>query len=170
MDRRDPDPTAGERTLLTQTLDSHRATFLWKIDGLDRERLARTTAASDLTLAGLLKHLTLVEDHWFSVILGGTEPDAPWRDIDWDVDPNWEFRTAVDDEPADLVAAYERTCARSRAAVDALTSLDDLSVGASRMRGPFSVRWILVHMIAETARHNGHADLLRDAIDGATGE
>jgi uncharacterized damage-inducible protein DinB len=161
---------AGERSLLTQTLDFHRATFLWKIDGLDREQLARTTAASDLTLAGLLKHLTLVEDHWFSVILAGARPDAPWRDIDWDLGPDWEFRTAADDDPADLIAAYERTCARSRAAVDATTSLDDLSAGVSRTRGPFSVRWILVHMIAETARHNGHADLLREAIDGATGE
>ncbi|CAN5914671.1 hypothetical protein BH23ACT10_BH23ACT10_40470 [soil metagenome] len=171
MSTRDPDSVGDERTQLTQFLDFQRATLLRKVEGLDRDQLAVTTAASDLTLAGLLKHMTLVEDHWFSVILHGVEPAAPWRDVDWEADPDWEFRTAVDDDPADLVAHYEQTCARSRDAVAAVESLDDLSAGQSRRTGErFNLRWILLHIIEETARHLGHADFLREAIDGTTGD
>jgi uncharacterized damage-inducible protein DinB len=171
MVRRDPDATGDERTLLTQFLDYHRATLLIKVDGLDREQMNTTTAASTLTLAALLKHLALVEDGWFRGMLLG-EPRAPWwRHVDEDADPDWDFRTAAEDDPSDLIALYETACDRSREAVAAMASLDDLSVGTSRRTGErFSVRWILLHMIEETARHNGHADLLREAIDGVTGE
>jgi uncharacterized damage-inducible protein DinB len=171
MLRHDPAEAADERTQLTQFLDYHRATLLMKVDGLDQAQMGATTAASDLTLAGLLKHLSLVEDDWFRVVLHGEEPSSPWDGIDWDADPNWEFRTAVDDAPADLIALYEETCERSRRAVAAIGSLDDLAARPSRRNGQrFNLRWILLHMIEETARHNGHADLLREAIDGATGE
>jgi hypothetical protein len=171
MDRRDPDPTGDEWTLLSQVLDYHRATLLRKVDGLDQRQLAMTTAASDLTLAGLLKHLTLNEDHWFRVVLLGASAVPPFDTVDWDGDPNWEFRTATDDDPADLVAAYGRACARSRDAVASVPSLDAVSRGTSTVSGTrFNARWIVLHMIQETARHNGHADLLREAIDGVTGE
>lgn len=161
----------NEWTLLTQVLDYQRATLLGKVDGLDQRQLAMTTAASDLTLAGLLKHLTLNEDYWFRVVLLGASPQPPFDTVDWDADPNWEFRTATDDDPTDLVAAYGRACARSRDAVASVPSLDAVSRGTSMFSGErFSARWIVLHMIQEIARHNGHADLLREAIDGVTGE
>jgi uncharacterized damage-inducible protein DinB len=171
MIRQDPIEAADERTQLTQFLDYHRATMLMKADGLDRAQMSATTAASDLTLAGLLKHLALVEDGWFRGTLLGEEPAPWWRDVDEEADPDWDFRTAVEDDPADLIALYEDTCERSREAVASVASLDDLAVGSSRRTGQrFNLRWILLHMIEETARHNGHADLLREAIDGLTGE
>jgi uncharacterized damage-inducible protein DinB len=171
MTRRDPANLADERTMLSQFLDYHRETLLWKASGLDHAQLNTTTAASDLTLAGLLKHLALVEDSWFRQVLHGAEPSEPWDSVDWDADPDWDFHSAVEDQPADLIALYEQACARSREAMEALTSLDDLSARPSRRTGErFSARWIMLHMIEETARHNGHADLLREAIDGSTGE
>jgi uncharacterized damage-inducible protein DinB len=141
------------------------------LEGLDHEQLNTTIAASDLTLAALLKHLALVEDHWFRQVLHGAEPSAPWNTADWDADPDWEIHSAANDQPADLITLYQQACARSREAVAAVASLDELSVKASRNTGErFSLRWIMLHMIEETARHNGHADFLREAIDGMTGE
>ncbi len=167
--RCEPDFDAVERTMLTGFLDYHRATLLWKVRGLTKAQMAQRTGASELTLAGLVKHLALVEDSWFTERFAGKA--TQWDGIDWDADPDWELRTAVDDEPADLIDLYEAACARSRAVVDAASSLDDRSVATSRTKGEhFTLRWILLHMIEETARHNGHADLLREAIDGQTGE
>jgi uncharacterized damage-inducible protein DinB len=170
MDRQDPALGADERTMLAQFLDYHRATLLWKVEGLDHEQLNTTTAASSLTLAGLLKHLALCEESWFQQVLHGAKPSAPWNTVDWDADRDWDFHSAVEDQPADLIALYRQACARSREAVAAVASLDDLSIGTSKMGERFSLRWIMLHMIEETARHNGHADLLREAIDGVTGE
>jgi uncharacterized damage-inducible protein DinB len=171
MARRDPDTAGDERTLLTQFLDYHRATLLMKVEGLDRDQMNTTTAASTLTLAALLKHLAVVEDGWLRVTLLGEEPAPWWRHVDEDADPDWDFRTAADDDPANLIALYERACERSREAVASVAALDAVSAGRSRRTGErFSLRWILLHMIEETARHNGHADLLREAIDGVTGE
>jgi uncharacterized damage-inducible protein DinB len=171
MERHRPDAQADERTMLEQVLDFHRATLLLKTEGLTDAQLRQTTAASSLTLAGLLKHLALVEDHWFSVMLLGREPAEPWRGIDWDADPDWEFRTALEQPREELVALYTATCTASREAIASVTSLDDLSVRTRRHSGQhFNLRWVMLHMIEETARHNGHADLLREAIDGTTGE
>lgn len=170
MERQDPVDVGDERTQLTQFLDWQRATILMKVDGLDREQMSMTTAASDLTLAGLLKHLAVVEDGWFRRALLGEPPAAWYRDfVD---DPDWDFRTAGDDDPVELVARYQRACERSRNAVASTASLDDLTYGVPGPDGShrFNVRWVLLHMIEETARHAGHADLLREAIDGATGE
>ncbi|MBA2575271.1 MAG: DinB family protein [Euzebyaceae bacterium] len=171
MERIDPETNADERAALAQFLDYHRATLLGKAAGLDQAQLATTTAASSLHLAGLLKHMALVEDSWFRVTFLGDQPAQWWRDVDWESDPDWEFRTAAKDDPAELRALYQQACERSRAAVDAADSLDQRSVRKSRRRDEtFNLRWILLHMIEETARHNGHADLIREAIDGQTGE
>lgn len=170
MDRTDPDPTGDEFTLLCQFLDYHRATLVQKASGLDRRRLATRLGPSTLTLAGLLKHMALVEDSWFGKVLLGHEEREPWAGVDWDDDPDWEFRTAVDDEPEDLLALYADACERSRAAVAEVGDLDRLAATPSSRRGPINLRWIMLHMIEETARHNGHADLLRENIDGVTGE
>jgi uncharacterized damage-inducible protein DinB len=170
MDRADPDPTGDELTLLCQFLDYHRATLVWKAGGLDRQQLATRLGPSTLSLAGLLKHMALVEDSWFERVLLGREEREPWASVDWDADPDWEFRTAADDEPDDLLALYADACERSRAAVAEVGDLDSLAATPSSRRGPINLRWIMLHMIEETARHNGHADLLRENIDGVTGE
>jgi len=171
MDPVRPPITADERTLLCAYLDAQRAAIVRKAEGLTREQLAHTTAASSLTLAGLVHHLALVEDGWFRTFFLGEEPAPAWRGVDWEADPDYEFRTALELEPAELLAGYAAACESSRAAVDGAGSLDDLSVSVSEFRGGrTSLRWILLHMIEETARHAGHADLLREAVDGTVGE
>jgi uncharacterized damage-inducible protein DinB len=174
MPRTDPELVADELTQISQFLDYHRATLVQKASGLTREQLATTVGTSDLTLAGLLNHAALNEDHWFGVVLLGQPPSEPWASAPWDDDPDWEFRTALDLEPAELLARYEETCERSRANVARAVAEGGLDVlSAPHPRRPderFNLRWILLHMIEESARHNGHADLLREAADGETGE
>jgi uncharacterized damage-inducible protein DinB len=168
--RTDPDLQADERTALVQFLDYHRATFLIRIEGLDHEQLNRRLAPSTLTLASLTKHLALVEDSWFHEDFLDVSLPEPWASAPFDDDRDWDLNSAVNDDPADLVELYQAACARSRAIVEAAASLDTLSARMSQRKGrPYSLRWILLHMIEETARHNGHADFLREAIDGLTG-
>lgn len=170
--RVDPELGADEATMLSAYLDYHRATLVWKASGLTPAQLATTIASSSLTIAGLVKHMALVEDSWFTDKFAGLGDPEPWNGVDWDADPDWEFRTALDDSPEELLAQYAESCARSRAVVVAAESLDQRSVAESRYEPGqhFTLRWILLHMIEETARHNGHVDLLREAIDGVTGE
>jgi uncharacterized damage-inducible protein DinB len=170
MERRDVALRGDEQSMVRDYLDYHRATFLSKIAGLDKQQLAQSIPTSVMTLAGLTKHLALVEDSWFQETFLGNEDVEPWSSAPFDSDPDWDFHSAIDDDPADLVALYEAACARSRAAY-ADKSLDTESLSLDRRTGErFSLRWIMLHAIEETARHNGHADLLREAIDGATGE
>ncbi|MGY1804278.1 DinB family protein [Blastococcus sp. SYSU D00922] len=169
--RTDPPDSGSERDLLSAFLDFQRETVLLKTEGLSAEQLARTIPSSSLTLAGLLNHLALVEDSWFQERFAGNPEREPWAGVDWDADPDFEFRTATELEPAELRARYVEACARSREVVAAAASLDELSAGTSRRTGNrWDLRWVLLHMIEETARHAGHADLLREAIDGSTGE
>ncbi len=168
--RVDPPGDGDEATQLYGFLDYHRETLFMKAAGLDQQQLARRHPPSSLTLAGLLKHMALVEDNWFSVMLHGNDDAEPWRGIDWEKDPDWEFRTATTDDPDELRAMLGDAITRSRGLVAGL-SLDTLSK-RRRMYGNelVSLRWILLHMIEEYARHNGHADLLREAVDGSVGE
>ncbi|HEX2895959.1 MAG TPA: DinB family protein [Marmoricola sp.] len=172
--RVDPPLRAGEAGTLLAFLDYHRDTLRMKVAGLDREQLGRTLPPSTMTLGGLVKHLTLVEENWFSVVLEGNPFDEPWASVDWDGDPDWEWRTGSTDQPEALLAAYERTVARVDQMIRAALERggpDSLSAKESRHgEGAFSLRWILLHMIEEYARHNGHADLLRESIDGEVGE
>jgi uncharacterized damage-inducible protein DinB len=168
--RIDPPETGPELDQLTSYLDLQRATMLWKTEGLTREQLALPHPPSSLTLGGLLNHLALVEDSWFRVRFAGLPEQELWAGIDWDADPDFEFRTAAELEPEDLRRRYEEACARSRDVVAAAQSLDQLSVEPRRNGAHFDLRWMLLHLIEETARHAGHADLIREAIDGATGE
>jgi uncharacterized damage-inducible protein DinB len=168
--RTDPPQTGPELDQLTRVLDHQRETILRKADGLTKEQLAQALPTSSLTLGGLLNHLALVEDSWLRVRFSGLPDDELWAGIDWDADPDHEFRTAVDLQPAELRRRYEQACARSREVVAGAESLDQVSV-AERQNGlHFDLRWVLLHLIEETARHAGHADLLREAIDGTTGE
>lgn len=170
--RVDPPIQAPEREALEAFLDFHRATLLQKIEGLTKDELGRAAVSSSaLTLAGLTKHLALVEDSWFQGEFLGQELPEPWASAPWDDDPDWEFHTAAEDEPTALIELYQNAIGRSQTVVAAAESLDELSVTTGKRQGkPFSLRWILLHMIEETARHVGHADLLREATDGQTGE
>jgi uncharacterized damage-inducible protein DinB len=170
----DPPLRAGEAETLVAFLDLHRTILRRKLAGLDREQIGRTIGPSTMTLGGLVKHLTLVEDNWFTTVLLGNPPAAPWDQIDWEDDPDWEWRTGSTDEPEALMPAYDETVARVRRNVETVLEtdgLDAVSVKESRRgEGRFSLRWILVHMIEEYSRHNGHADLLRESIDGQVGD
>lgn len=165
-----PDVDGDERTTIDQFLDQQRAILLAKTDGLDAAQLAFRLPTSELTLGGLLKHLAFVEDDWIQVDFLGRDPVEPWAGAPWPADRDWEFHSAVDDSPDQLRELYRAAGERSRVAT-AAHALDERSVGRDRHTGaPWSLRWILTHLIEETARHNGHADLLREAIDGRTGD
>jgi uncharacterized damage-inducible protein DinB len=172
IERVSPPRDADEATSLLAFLDFHRATLRLKAEGLDKEQLARTTAASSLTLAGLLKHLALVEHTWFAYRLLGREEAEPWASVDWDADPDWELHTAVEDDPDDLRRMLDEAIEDSRRSTEAALTAGGLDYRSARpSRGEhFTLRYVLLHMIEEYARHNGHADLLREAIDGQTGE
>lgn len=165
-------PTNGPEVVqLRAWLDFHRHTLEQKAAGLSQEQLARTLGSSTLSLGGLLKHMALVEDNWFSVVLLGNEDAAPWLGVDWEGDPDWEFRTAADDSPEVLFGLLDDAIAASDRILDEIgDNLDLRAQVVSRHTGePFDLRWILVHMVEEYARHNGHADLIRESIDGVTG-
>ncbi len=171
--RREPPESADELTMLLAFLDYHRATFAWKCEGLGSEGLGTTVAASSMSLGGMMKHLALVEDGWFSRALWGRDYSSPWNGVDWDADPDWEWSSAADDTPDELRYLWNDAVVRSRLAVDEALAQGGLGLVAVRTwadgRAP-TLRWIVLHMIEEYARHNGHADLLREAIDGQTGE
>jgi len=168
--RTDPDPGGSEFGLLSQYLNYQRETMLSKTDGLTHEQLAQKHAPSELTLAGLLYHLSLVEEDWMEVRFAGLPDREPWAGVDWHADPNWEFRTATQLEPEHLRSRYREACERSRQVMSNAAGLDQLSVKALRDGRHFSLRWVLLHLIEETARHAGHADFLREGIDGTVGE
>jgi hypothetical protein len=167
-------PLAGtDREHLLAALDRMRATFRWKTDGLDHDALAQRVGTSALTLAGLLKHLTAVEDHKSTVVLDGSPMPAGWEDNGWDDDPDWEFNSALTDRPQDLYARYDDAVARSRARFGTAVAdrgLDqDVPLHDDDGRHA-SLRRLLHDLVEEYARHTGHADLLREAVDGRTGE
>jgi Protein of unknown function (DUF664) len=167
-------PVAGtEIDTLIGSLERQRRTFAWKCGGLDSAGLGATTAASTMTLGGLLKHLALVEADYFTWKLLGRDPGPPWNTVDWDADPDWEWRTAAEDTPEGLYAIWEENVTRSRANLAEALAEGDLGRSADFTwpdgRSP-SIRRLLVDMIEEYARHTGHADLLREAVDGLVGE
>ncbi len=171
--RPEPPLAAGEIATLLGFLEFQRATLAWKCAGLDTDALHVRIAASTMTLGGMLKHLAGVEDYWFVYVLFDRPMPHPWDGVDWDVDPDWDWRTADDDLPDDLHTLWAQAKDRARAAAtEALTAggLEFLARRPVPDGGAPSLRWILLHMIEEYARHNGHADLLREAIDGQTGE
>ena len=172
--RPEPPMDGSELETLLGFLDFQRATLEWKCAGLDGAGLSTTIAASTMSLGGILKHMAIVEDNWFSVSLHGRERSELWVDLDWDRDPDWEWRTAREDDPDQLRTEWRTYVERSRTLVDeVLAGGGGLDQGAVRVfseeQSP-NLRWILCHMIEEYARHNGHADLLREAVDGETGE
>ena len=171
--RPEPASTADEWETLSGFLDYQRATFEWKCSALDAAGLRATVGVSSMTLGGMMKHLALVEEWWFSRWLHGRDPVAPWADVDWSSDPDWEWHSAANDAPDDLRALWRTAVERSRTLAG--DAFDRGGLGAIARRrgadgGAPSLRWIMCHMIEEYARHNGHADLLRESVDGSIGE
>jgi hypothetical protein len=166
-------PLAGTDTEhLVGALDRLRTTFRWKVDGLDEAGLQTRIGASSLTLGGLLKHLAVVEDHVFTTKLSGEPLGGPWNTADWD-DYDWPFTSAANDAPEQLYALWEGAVERSRARLD--TALADGGLDQLvHMSGPdgrhASLRRLVCDLIEEYGRHTGHADLLREAVDGLVGE
>jgi hypothetical protein len=164
----------SEAAQLVGALDRLRTTFRWKADDLDATRLQTRPSTSSLTLGGLLKHLALVEDYVFTTKLAGSPLGAPWDTLGRDgSDDDWEFTTAADDTPEQLYALWDDAVERSRGRLSAALAdggLDQL-VHASGSDGVHaSLRRLVCDLIEEYGRHTGHADLLREAVDGRTGE
>ncbi|GAA3631279.1 DinB family protein [Microlunatus ginsengisoli] len=167
VERADPDLLGPELDNLVQFLDYHRQTFVRKCAGLDEEQLKRRAAPpSTLSLLGLARHLSDVERHWFVLSLDGR--DLPDRYSSGD-DPDGDFDDLDSIPVAEVWANYRAEVTESRRILATFSSPDDRVRGTGR-RGNRTVRWVLLHLIEEYARHNGHADLLREAIDGETGE
>jgi len=170
---REPPVNGSEIDTLIGSLERQRRTFGWKCSGVDAAGMKATVGASTMTLGGLLKHLALVEDHYFTHRLHGRDIGEPWRSVDWDADPDWEWHSAGDDTPEQLVATWQQSVGRSRAAIsEALESggLDQLLAVPWPSGEAPSLRRTLVDLIEEYARHTGHADLIRESVDGVTGE
>ncbi len=167
-------PAAGtEVESLLGSLERQRRIFIWKCSGLDAPGMAASTANSSMTLGGLLKHVALVEDEWFGVRLLGRAPSEPWASVDWEAVPDWEWRSAAEDSPEELTALWGHSVTRSRAGVAEAFGdggLDHLSAWRRPDGTGLSLRRLVIDMIEEYARHAGHADLLREAVDGLVGE
>ena len=164
---------SAESEAVLAVLERNRRTFAWKTGGMNRAGLAATTAASSMTLGGLVKHMALVEADWLAVKLAGQEYGPPWDEVDFDADPDWEWRTGAQDDPAEVYALWRSAVRRSRDIVAAVLKEEGIE-GAAQYTGQngraVSVREMLLDMIEEYARHTGHADLLRESVDGLVGE
>jgi uncharacterized damage-inducible protein DinB len=165
--------SGAEEQEVLAVLERNRRTFAWKTAGLDEKGLRATTAASSMTLGGLVKHVALVEADWLAVKLAGREYGSPWDTVDFDADPDWEWRTGALDPPGEVYAVWREAVERSRAIVAEVLAERGLDGPAAFTwpdgRTP-TVRAMLLDMIEEYARHTGHADILREAVDGLVGE
>ena len=167
-------PLAGTETEhLLGALDRLRTTFRWKAGQLDTAGLQNRIGASSLTIGGLLKHLAFVEDYHTTTKLRGESPGEPWETIYRDDVPDWPFASAADDTPEELYALWDGAVERSRARINAALAdggLDQLVHVSGPDGGHASLRRLLCDLIEEYGRHTGHADLLREAVDGIVGE
>ena len=167
-------PLAGtEPEQLIGALDRLRATFRWKADDLDAVGLHTRVGASALTIGGLLKHLAAVEDYVFTTKLTGKPLGEPWTDAGWDGSNDWEFNSAADDRPETLYELWDGAVERSRARLGAALArggLDQLVHVSAPDGQRASLRRLVCDLIEEYGRHTGHADLLREAVDGRVGE
>lgn len=157
---------ADERTMLTGMLDWYREGVLAKVAGLAPDLARVSPVRSGTTVAGLVKHLAHVEDTWLSERLAGDRVE-PWASAPFDDDPDWEFTSAADEPLGSAVALYRAAVERSRAVV-ASRGLDDGFDDSHGRR--VTLRYVLLHLVEETARHLGHLDVLRELADGATGD
>lgn len=173
--RPEPPFSAPEVPTLLGFLDYQRATLAWKTRGLTTEQLRQPLSPTSMTLGGILTHMAWVESFWFIVTVGARAPEEPWRTMDFDADDDADWHLANELDGDAVRVLWEENVERSRSQVAGMleqhgdAALDheaDAWGGNERV----SLRWVLTHMIEEYARHNGHADLLREAIDGSVGE
>jgi Protein of unknown function (DUF664) len=167
-------PIAGDETAaVLGELERVRSYLAWKCGGLDASGLQATLGPSAITLGGLLKHLANVEDSHFARLLLDRKPGPPWDAVDWDSDPDWDWRSAADDTPDQLMSLWQQAVERSRGLVaEALAKggLDQVGRYVNSGGESPNLRRILLDMIEEYARHVGHADLIRESVDGLVGE
>ncbi len=161
---------ADEPTMLNAFLDYYRASLVDRAFGLNDEQLAVRLAPSTLTLGGLISHMIMVEQNWFRRRFDGQGFTEPWVSLNFDADPDAEMTIAKSWSAEKLFAEFEAAVSDSRARTAAASSLDQLSVMPDGDGEHWDLRWILVHMIEEYARHCGHADLIRESIDGDTAD
>jgi Protein of unknown function (DUF664) len=169
----EPSRTGGEVELMLFALERSRAQFIWKCGGLDAAGLHQAHPPSTMTLGSLLKHLALVEDWTTASKVSGQPMFAPWNTVDFDAHPDWEWSSAADDSPETLYGLWSRAVARSRAAWASVLGdggLDQPSRFDVDSAPNPNLRRILVDLHDEYARHVGHADLFREAVDGLVGE
>jgi hypothetical protein len=165
VERVEPPQVAAERAMLDAWLDYHRDTLALKCDGLAGDQLRqRAVPPSSLSLLGLVRHMAEVERQWFTMVLGGEQVSFHYCTDD---NPDAEFDDVDGADVAEAFGSWRSECADARRRAAAAPSLD---VTATWRGQEFSLRWIMVHMIEEYARHNGHADLLRERIDGTVGD
>ena len=155
--------TGGEKESLRVALDRHRDAILWKLEGLDDEQLRRSMVPSGTSLLGLVKHVAAVEYGWFCDTFGREAEPLPFDDDD----PDADLRVEPDETTADLLAFYGRARAAADRAIDEV-GLEE--TGMAWFGEPVTMRWVLIHMVEETARHAGHVDNLRELIHGVTGD
>jgi len=155
--------TGGEKESLHVSLDRHRDAVLWKVDGLDDEQLRRPMTPSGTSLLGLVKHLGSVEYGWFCDTFDRKSESIPFDEAD----PEADMRAAPHETTADILGYYRRARTAADQVIDEL-DVDDL--GTAWSGDTVSMRWVLIHMIEETARHAGHMDIVRELIDGMTGD
>ena len=155
--------SADEKTTLWAALNSQRDAILWKLEGLDADQLSRPMTTSGTNLIGLVKHLASVEYGWFCETFA--RPTEPLPDVD--ADPEADMRLAPGETPGDVIAFFRR----ARAAADAvIAELAVEDTGTAWSGEEVTLRWVLVHMVEEVARHAGHMDIVRELIDGVTGD
>jgi len=167
-------PLAGtEVEHLFGALDRLRTTFRWKADGLDDRGLRVSVGASELTMGSLLKHLAFVEAFYAQLKLAGRSPGAPWETVDWEANPGWDFASAGADSGEELYALYDNAVAQAREIYDDAVAdggLDQIVDAHDDEGRHASLRRIVFDLLEEYGRHTGHADLLREAVDGRVGE
>ncbi len=157
------DLNTPEIPTLARYLDTYRTVVKWKVQDVSLEEATRPMVPSGTSLLGIVKHMAHVERWWFSAVLGRQDPEFPWSDDD----PDADWRIGDDEDIASVVGLYDAECDRSR---EILETFDDPDTTVPLGdEGLLSVRRILIHMVEETARHAGHADIMRELIDGATG-
>lgn len=170
---REPSATADEVEMLLFALERSRAQFAWKVGGLDAAALRQEHPPSAMTLGGLVKHMAGVEERQMALAVTGRRPAPPWDALDPGEDPDFEWRTSADDSPEYLYALWRDAVERSKAATAAALADGGLDRPVAITFGdepPPNLRRMLVDLHDEYARHVGHADLFREAVDGLVGE
>jgi len=163
METRETPKTGPGKDMLLAMLDNNRAIMVWKLAGLTREQAVRPAVASGTSLLGMVKHLAYVERWWFDDFFAGNDVEYPWSEGN----PDADFRIEDDETIESVIALYEVAIARAKE-ITADAQMDDLSV-RDRNGERRGLRWIVAHMIEETARHAGHADIVRELLDETTG-